>query len=85
MNLQLAYRYILSLSNNESNVKQNKTTRPRKKAFQRRKSNPRPLTCKGNAMSIEPRQLMLIIVVKLIIARDFKGDREGIPHIHPIP
>ena len=31
MNLQLAYRYILSLSNNESNVKQNKTTRPRKK------------------------------------------------------
>ena len=23
--------------------------------------------------------------VKLISPRDYKGDREGIPHIHPIP
>ena len=42
-----------------------------KKTFQRRKSNPRPLTCKGNAMSIEPRQVVLIIVVKLIIVQSF--------------
>ena len=71
MNLQLAYRYILSLSNNESNVKQNKTTRPRKKNIPEAEVEPQTLTCKGNAMSIEPRQVVLITVVKLIIVQSF--------------
>ena len=43
----------------------------RKKSFRRRESNPKPLTCKGNAISIAPRQPLLIIGVKLIILNIF--------------
>ena len=68
MNLQLAYRYILSLSKNESMFKKKKNDQERrKKSFRQRESNPKPLTCKGNAFSIAPRQPLLIIGVKLII------------------
>ena len=43
----------------------------RKKSFRRRESNPKPLTCKGNALSIAPRQPLLIIGVKLIMLNIF--------------
>ena len=48
MNLQLVYRYILSLPKNE-NVALRK-----KKSLQRWESNPGPLTCKVNVLSIAP-------------------------------
>jgi len=64
----LAYRYILSLSKTENMFK--KKTK-QKKMTKQQESNPRPLTCKGNAMSIESRQLMLIVVAKLIIFKSF--------------
>ena len=40
------------------------------------------------AFSLRLRQIFLatnIIANQRFIARDYKGDREGIPHIHPIP
>ena len=54
MNLQLVYRYILSLSKNENlftkKKNQNKTKGQKKKnekrRIQRRESNPGPLTCR---------------------------------------
>ena len=65
MNLQLVYRYILSLSKNENGALR------KKKSLQRWESNPRPLTCKVNVLSIAPRQLMFITLVKLIIFNTF--------------
>ena len=65
MNLQLVYRYILSLSKNE-NVALRK-----KKSLQRWESNPGPLTCKVNVLSIAPRQLIFVTLVKLIIFNTF--------------
>ena len=61
MNLQLVYRYNLSLSKNENmfyekNTKQNKRTEIKKKkrneCFWRRESNPGPSTYMMNALSI---------------------------------
>ena len=66
MNLQLVYRYILSLSKNESGA-----LRKKKRSLQRRGSNPGPLTCKVNVLFIAPRQLILITLVKLIIFNTF--------------
>ena len=80
MNLQLVYRYILSLSKNENMFyekrkrkrKQNKRTRnKRKENFQRRESKPGPLVCKVNALSITLRQLTLSFFVKVIILNTF--------------
>ena len=68
MNLQLVYRYILSLSKNENGALR------KKKSLQRWESNPGPLTCKVNVLSIAPRQLIFITTitfVKLIIFNTF--------------
>ena len=65
MNLQLVYRYILSLSKNENGALR------KKKSLQQWESNPGPLTCKVNVLSIAPRQLIFITLVKLIIFTTF--------------
>ena len=65
MNLQLVYRYILSLSKNENGALR------KKKSLQRWESNPGPLTCKVNVLSIAPRQLIFVTLVKLIIFNTF--------------
>ena len=74
MNLQLFYRYILSLSKtgNMSQEKkkqqqQQKRTKKRNYNFLRRETNPGPPPCAVNTLSIAPRQLILKILVKLII------------------
>ena len=54
MNLQLVYRYILSLSKNENGALR------KKKSLQHGELNPGPLKCKVNMLSIVPRQLILI-------------------------
>ena len=65
MNLQLVYRYILSLSKNKNGALR------KKKSLQRWESNPGPLTYKVNVLSIAPRQLIFITLVKLIIFNTF--------------
>ena len=77
MNLQLVYRYILSLSKNENmfyekNTKQNKRTKDKKRE-KGRESNPGPSTCRVNEFSIAPRQPPLSIAFnyKLIVFNSF--------------
>jgi len=68
MNLQLVYRYILSLSKNDIYF-ENKTKE--KDQFQGRESNPGPLTCKVNTLSNVPWQLTLSIFIKIIMLNTF--------------
>ena len=59
MNLQLVYRYILSQSKNENAAL--KTVRVKSRTSE----------CKVNVLSIAPRQLILITLLKLIIFNTF--------------
>ena len=78
MNLQLVYRYILSLSKNENLFyeKKNKTKQKDKKSVPRRESNPGLPTYKRDAVSVAPRQLILNIRAydKLIIFNAFADE-----------
>ena len=67
MNLQLVYRYILSLSKNENGALRKKKTR----SLQRRESNPGPSTCNVSVLFIAPQQLILVTLVKFIIFNTF--------------
>ena len=51
--------------------KRNETTKKKEKSFSRREFNPRPLTCKGNALSIAPRQVTLSKNFKFVIFNIF--------------
>ena len=68
MNLQLVYQYISSLSKNE-NMFYEKTKKKQKakkrKSFQQQESKHGPPTCKVNALSIAPQQLILKTPIKL--------------------
>ena len=76
MNLPLVYRlpvYFKSVTKNAITFKKkrNETTKKKEKSFPRREFNPRPLTCKGNALSIAPRQVTLSKNFKFVIFNIF--------------
>ena len=75
MNLQLVYKYISSLSKNENmfyeKTKKNQKGQKKKKRFQQQEPKHRPPTCKVNALSIAPQQLILKTPIKLISFNTF--------------
>ena len=91
MNLQLVYRYILSLSKNENmfyekNTKQTKGPQNKKKrneCFWRRKSNPGPLTYRMNALSIATQanfEYNSGKIIKLILLKTFAHKNSASRH-----
>ena len=79
MNLQLVYRYMLSLSKNENifTKKQKQKDQNKKgKSFRGQESNPSPPTWKANALSVAPRLHDQIIKasVNLIIFNTFADE-----------